>query len=56
MLNDLLTELLTLIDQNVIRIQPYTLDDSQRPAIQARIADWTQRARVADFKERVQHC
>lgn len=31
-MNELLNELLTLIDQNEIRIQPYTLDDSQRGA------------------------
>lgn len=47
MQNELLTELLLMLDQNVIRIQPYTLDDSQRPTIEARILNWIGRARIA---------
>lgn len=62
-MNELLNELLTLIDQHEIRIQPYTLEDSQREAIEARIDDWLRRARmtipkpaVADDMDTIPHC
>lgn len=48
----LLSELLRMITSGQVRLQPYTLIDADRPAIEARIEDWLRRASVAIMEEK----